>query len=1200
MAWGRKKRRQRSGWGWQYGSKPKIAEGSGIRGGGKYGLTWWGKAWLDAFTEISDDNRLPRGRTYANNGSVTTLSISENKVVSKVQGSYLYDVTIEIPKFTKKEIEMITEMVQNDPLLFSALINKTLPQDLHLACENLGIEIFPKNWKSFKSNCDCPDWASPCKHLAAVLYLVSSEIDKNPFLIFNLHGFDLLNAFQGVGTGTQMNGLHKIKSIGDITLERKKWKQPDFEQPSELVDTIDFSHIPPKVHLNTTRLLANSPIFWPKANFKERLEKELDGLSKKKSSWDASSEVISDKYRDAEIIEITCNPWGKPSAFSVWDVEHNVVLNTQDIGTFISWLQGTPAGRLSALPADLVSVFLACNFARSLVANGAVVPELIEYEDTYNIRWLPALAIPEIADLFQQFSGILSPGILEYELKTKSFLPLPEQAAVALLSMFISYEVNRVALPAKEYGDQILELFFEGKPTQFEKAYEKGYQNSIQIWLSRLFIAQSEYYPVFRIKEHNAHVFAMDLVFENRTNPTQVPIPLSQLFDPKWKGNKAQIFSDLTILCEYFPRLRNIVQSKGAQALTLSLKELSDILSETMPVLELFGVQFLLPKELKKLLRPQLSLTLSEKGTSKVATSSILDLSSILAYNYHIALGSHTLTEAEFKELLKQGVGLTKYKNEYIFIDPKLAETILERLAKGLQLSDHSLLQAALSGEYEGAGISITSSLKKRMDALTKVDLIPLPKTLQATLRLYQHRGYSWLCKNIQLGLGSILADDMGLGKTVQVIATMLHLKELSKLSPKSPALIIMPSTLLQNWKRELNRFAPNISVGIYHGTARDLAQTKDVEVILTSYSIARSDISQLDKRKWLISILDEAQQIKNPAAAQSKAVKKVKAEYRIAMSGTPVENRLSEYWSVFEYANAGLLGTGTQFKKEYATPIEADRNLQVLQRFQLVTKPFVLRRLKTDKTIITDLPDKIEQNQYCTMTPMQVSLYKAQVDEAMKKIEEANGINRKGMVLALMMALKQICNHPAQFLKKGNPDADQSGKCEHLLSLIDTAIGNDEKTIVFTQFREMGEILALIIAQHIGQKVPFLHGGVTLKNRTEMVDSFQENHRPSVFIISLKAGGTGLNLTSASQVIHYDLWWNPAVEAQATDRAFRIGQKKNVLVNRFITQGSFEEKIDALMQSKRELANLTVTSGETWIGDLSNADLRQVFSLDA
>jgi SNF2 family DNA or RNA helicase len=417
-------------------------------------------------------------------------------------------------------------------------------------------------------------------------------------------------------------------------------------------------------------------------------------------------------------------------------------------------------------------------------------------------------------------------------------------------------------------------------------------------------------------------------------------------------------------------------------------------------------------------------------------------------------------------------------------------------------------------------------------------------------------------------------------------------------LTEKQPALVVAPSTLLQNWQREINRFAPTLRAAIYHGGARNLAQITDTDIIITSYSHVRSDVSILEKQKWLALVIDEAQQIKNPAAAQTKAVKKIKAQFRIAMSGTPVENRLSEYWSVFDYANQSLLGTGVQFKKEFAVPIEAERNLQVLNRFHEVTKPFVLRRLKTDKSIISDLPDKIEQNQYCAMSPLQVSLYKAQVDAAMQKIEEADGVSRRGQVLALMMALKQICNHPAQFLKKGKADPELGGKCEHLLSLIETAIGNDEKVLVFTQFREMGELLVELISNHIGQTVPFLHGGVTLKKRTEMVDAFQGKHRPSVLIISLKAGGTGLNLTAASQVIHYDLWWNLAVEAQATDRAFRIGQKKNVLVNRFITQGSFEEKIDALMQSKKDLANLTVTSGETWIGDLSNADLRKVFTL--
>jgi uncharacterized Zn finger protein len=773
MAWyAKKKGKSSSYWGYSSSPKPKIEEGSGVRGGGKYGLTWWGKAWLEAFTEISDDNRLPRGRTYANNGSVRSLTVADNKVLAEVQGSNLYKVSIEIPKFTDTEKRKITDLVNDDPLLLSGLLNKTLPQELSIACVQNGIDLFPRNWRSFKSSCSCPDYASPCKHLAAALYLVANEIDRNPFLVFDLHGFDIKNAFQSGSASdrSQMDNLHKIKSLHDTLVPRDKWEQPEVEIPMELIAQFDFSHIRPKAHLQTSRLLTDNPIFWPKHNFKERLVKDLESLTRKTGSWvsDSADEKGNSDYDNAEIIEITCDALGKPTAMRVWDCDHKEIVNTTSLSTFSRWLQGVPAGRLAKLPPDLACVFLAYSFARTLVAQGAIVPEVVQHGDTYTIRWLPALVLREVTDVYEKFTKLVSAGVLDYEFEGKNYLPNETDAPLALLSVFIQAEVERVVIPAKEYDNKILQFFFDGKAQKFDKSEERGYPEAIQVWLSRLFLTQNEYLPIFQVQAKGEAQWAIDLVFETRNDVNKVPISLKTIFAPTWKGNKMQVLSDLTILCEYFPRLRQIVQSKGAQALVIDQKEFSQLISEIVPVLEMFGVRFSLPRELRKLLRPQVSLALRESSAStKATTSGILDLASVMAYDWRISLGEHQLTESEFKALLKTGTGLVKYKDEYIFIDPKQTEALLERLLQPAKLADHTLLQIALSGEYEGAPVALTVELQKRMAELTKVDLLPLPKTLTATLRPYQHRGYSWLCKNMQLGLGSILADDMGLGKTV-------------------------------------------------------------------------------------------------------------------------------------------------------------------------------------------------------------------------------------------------------------------------------------------------------------------------------------------------------------------------------------------------------------------------------------------------
>ncbi|MBN2814764.1 MAG: DEAD/DEAH box helicase [Bacteroidales bacterium] len=414
-------------------------------------------------------------------------------------------------------------------------------------------------------------------------------------------------------------------------------------------------------------------------------------------------------------------------------------------------------------------------------------------------------------------------------------------------------------------------------------------------------------------------------------------------------------------------------------------------------------------------------------------------------------------------------------------------------------------------------------------------------------------------------------------------------------------AIVVVPTGLLTNWQLEIAKFAPVISSHIYHGNARDLTQFK-ADVMLTTYGVLRSDAETLKKLKWQVMIIDEAQNIKNNDTAQSKAVKSIPATICIAMSGTPVENRLSEFWSIMDFANKGYLGNEKNFKADFADPIQVSNDEQAVAKFRKITAPFMMRRMKTDKSIITDLPDKVEQNQYALLTKQQAALYEKTMQAAMAEIEGVSGsdgkslFKRQGLVLQMILALKQICNHPANFLKNGHFDPLLSGKMELLFELLDSIAEAGEKVLIFTQFREMGALLQRFIIDRFGEKPLFYHGGCSVGERQKMVDQFQNNRADKIFILSLKAAGTGLNLTAASHVIHYDLWWNPAVENQATDRAYRIGQKKNVLVHRFITRNTFEERIDEMISRKKYLADMTVATGEAWIGKLSNKELREIF----
>jgi SNF2 family DNA or RNA helicase len=531
-----------------------------------------------------------------------------------------------------------------------------------------------------------------------------------------------------------------------------------------------------------------------------------------------------------------------------------------------------------------------------------------------------------------------------------------------------------------------------------------------------------------------------------------------------------------------------------------------------------------------------------------------------------------------------------------MLVDEEEMKKIIRKLEQPPVPSNMQLLQAALSQEYENAPVWIDETLKKQIKNLLKEETVPIPNGLRAELRSYQQRGFNWLYKNAKLGLGSLLADDMGLGKTLQVITTILKLKEDGALN-EAPILVVVPTSLLTNWLNEIQKFAPSLRAHVYHGTSRSLPKS-DTDVILTTYGVVRSDKEKFLKKNFYAIIIDEAQNIKNPEVAQTKAVKSIPSKIRIALSGTPVENRLSEYWSILDFANPNYLGSVNWFNTEYARPIEINQDRKKLDKFKLITSPFIMRRAKTDKNVISDLPEKIENNQYCNLTKEQAALYQNITRDLMLQIENTDGMSRRGLVLKLLLTLKQICNHPAQYLKNNSYSPELSGKSLLLLQLLETIYENNEKVLIFSQYREMGDILCTMLNEHFGKKPLQLHGGCSRKERDEMVQAFQHSKQYDTFVLSIKAGGTGLNLTAAANVIHYDLWWNPAVEAQATDRAFRIGQKQNVMVHRLLTKGTLEEKIDDMLKSKKQLANLTVANGEKWIGELSDKELKELVTL--
>ncbi|MGW0059288.1 DEAD/DEAH box helicase [Streptosporangium sandarakinum] len=588
-------------------------------------------------------------------------------------------------------------------------------------------------------------------------------------------------------------------------------------------------------------------------------------------------------------------------------------------------------------------------------------------------------------------------------------------------------------------------------------------------------------------------------------------------------------------------------------------------------------------------------------------------LSDRVGFRLEAAVGGHTIGEEELSRLAGLRVPLARVGGRWVELDDRQLKAALEvvgRRGGGETTLGEMIREIAAGGEGELPLVAVDADgpLGDLLSGEADHRLTPVatPRALRGTLRPYQERGLSWLSFLSGLGLGGVLADDMGLGKTVSALSLLLSERERAAGDAEEapgPTLLVCPMSLIGNWRKEAARFAPSLRVYVHHGGSRRRddelpAAVRDADLVITTYGTALRDLGALVAQRWERVICDEAQAIKNSAARQSRAVRAIPARTRLALTGTPVENRLSELWSIMEFCNPGLLGPARRFRERYQEPIETRRDEDAVAALRRATGPFVLRRLKTDRSIITDLPEKQEMKVWCTLTPEQAELYKAVVNDMMGRIGGSAGIERRGNVLAAMTKLKQICNHPAHLLRDGSRLAGRSGKLARLEELAGEILAEGDSALIFTQYAEFGALLRPYLAARLDRPVLWLHGGLSRSRREELVERFQRGDEPTLFLLSLKAAGTGLNLTAASHVIHVDRWWNPAVEDQATDRAFRIGQTRNVQVRKFICVDTLEERIDEMIERKRSLAESVVGTGEDWISELSTDQLRELFRL--
>jgi SNF2 family DNA or RNA helicase len=714
------------------------------------------------------------------------------------------------------------------------------------------------------------------------------------------------------------------------------------------------------------------------------------------------------------------------------------------------------------------------------------------------------------------------------------------------------------------------------------------------------------------------------------------------------------LLGELARASRIWTRLEDALEETAPTGLDLDTAEAYAFLREIRPVLEESGVQCLVPDwwgQASTRVGARLFIEgepLSEDGLPPVgdARRGGFGLHSVVNYAWQIALGDQPLSIEAFEALARKGSPLVRLNGRWVEVRREDLETGLKFLKQhpGGTMSLIEALRLAHGAAEDAKGLPILGMDAKGWvaevfgptHASERLDMLEQPRRFQGSLRPYQLAGLSWLAFLDRYGLGACLADDMGLGKTIQLIALMQHERErLAEGERVGPTLLVCPMSVLGNWHRELTRFAPELSVHVHHGLDRPqgeklTATVGKSDVVITTYALVARDKESLEKVDWRRVALDEAQHIKNPPTKQTAAIRSLKAGNRIALTGTPVENRLTELWSIMEFCTPGYLGPMAEFRRRFAVPIERHRDKERAERLRTLVRPFILRRLKTDAKVISDLPPLVETRQHVPLTGEQASLYDKVVDEMLAKVDRAEGLRRRGLVLSALVKLKQICNHPAHYLREaatpdpapemaaeaadseegssempieipqdGRPLSARSGKSIRLMQMLEEVVAAGDRALIFTQYRQMGHLLVAMIRRELDVESLFLHGGTPQAKRDQLVARFQDPEGTApIFVLSLKAGGVGLNLTAANHVFHYDRWWNPAVENQATDRAFRIGQLRTVNVHKMISAGTLEERIDQMIEQKTELATQIIGAGEQWLTEMSTGQLRDILSL--
>jgi len=1197
-----------------------------------YGVTPWGSWFIDVLDSYQMGERLDRGRRYANAGKVLSLKLADGRAIAKVEGksSPFYKVIIGFPPLA--EAEKVYNIIEKDPYLMAQIASGQLPEVFLQKLKDEGINLIPQKWREMKRSCTCPDYGDPCKHMAALYYIIAGEIDADPHVLFCLRGMDLSSRF-----GKAL--VHRIKPPFSVKFETGKG-----DSQNRMREPVEFEDIPYCGDLITSLLPVNPPFC--DRDFSVTLAEFYHRLTSI-NEWESA-------YDDEDFLSRTEHDFSR----SVWTV-HCPSLVPGAEPSLLAEDSGGNKKRYTLFEAFSYFVqfssedgtesysflFYLFKFLYHVCSAGAFIPYVVyetqispithklssgmwnsDYsqidEETIKIIWKPFENLPYVSKMLNLIAsrecGILAtPPLFKIDLSdNKTGLQLKQNAqhkqnvqqkqcagkqtvsgrsvvdilSCAFLSEWVRNkffvfrdEINKGT--NNEYK-QLLNLFFLGMFMDVSTPAKRSLPMAIDRWLSVLHIDLSAYHYAITIRDisergDNSSAFinfsiSMDVITEEEKPPQMLEtrkIPLS-------KCNDLDMLRAPIALSNYLPEIKELFTS---QKIALSETRLVSFLESASVLLTRLGMIVNLPKALAKELKPRLVVKAKTDSDSLVK---YLDLNALQEFEWQVAIGEEIITLKEFEKLVKLKRTMVRFKDGFVKMQTEEFTRLLKK-AKNVPPDKNDFLKAHFSGDTV-----LAFDARETINNIFKEHDFSIPASLNADLRPYQIRGYNWILSLLFSGFGCILADDMGLGKTVQSVAILLRLKEEKLLS--EGCLIVTPAALLNNWEKELSRFAPSLKVTRYHGNNRKFDKKSDI--FLTTYQTTVRDEKKLKKRTFSVLLVDEAHLMKNSMTLISRTVKNLHSKYRLALSGTPVENKLEDLRSLFDFIMPGYLGDAKNFKEQYRVPIEVMRNRERAEALQKITSPFLLRRLKTDRQIINDLPDKIVSNEYAVLEKEQAALYETVVAESMDKSREMDSRERSSLIFYLLTSLKQICNHPRVYDKESPAIMDLSGKAQLLVTLLQKILANKEKTLIFSQYVETLECLEQIIKKELNELSLIYHGSLSQNIRTQIINKFQTDPSVKIMLISLKAGGLGLNLTAASRVIHYDLWYNPAVENQATDRAFRIGQNRTVFIHRLITKNSFEEKIDAMISGKQELADMTVKSGESWLARMSHEELKALF----